>query len=90
VAVFGAIANATLTDRFAHPPTAVAGDLPGSADAASRVLGGQGGDGPVTAFVRSALNDASHHVFVALVVVAALGIAALLLMPRRTQAIELD
>jgi EmrB/QacA subfamily drug resistance transporter len=90
VAIFGAIANATLTDRFAHPPAAVAGDLPASADAASQVLGGRGGDGPVAVFVRSALNDASHHVFVALVVVAVAGIAALLLMPRRTHPLELD
>jgi hypothetical protein len=40
--------------------------------------------------VRSALYDASHHVFVGLVVVAVLGLAALLLMPRRTQQLRLD
>jgi Na+/melibiose symporter-like transporter len=90
VAIFGAIANATLADRFAHPPASVAGDLPGSVDATSLVLGGRGGDGPVATFVRSALYDASHHVFVGLVVVAVLGVAALLLMPRRTQPLELD
>jgi EmrB/QacA subfamily drug resistance transporter len=90
VAIFGAIANATLADRFAHPPASVAGNLPGSVDATSLVLGGQGGNGPVATFVRSALFDAAHHVFVALVVVAVLGLAALLLMPRRTQPLALD
>jgi EmrB/QacA subfamily drug resistance transporter len=90
VAIFGAIANATLADRFAHPPARVAGDLPAGVDATSLVLGGEGGNGPVAAFVRSALYDASHHVFVGLVVVAVLGVAALFLMPRRTSPLELD
>ncbi|MCW2611162.1 MAG: transporter, partial [Cryptosporangiaceae bacterium] len=90
VAIFGAIANATLADRFAHPPAAIADDLPGGVDATSLVLGGQGGDGPVTTFVRGALSDASHHVFLGLVVVAVLGLAALLMMPRRTTQLELD
>jgi MFS family permease len=90
VAIFGAIANATLADRFAHPPAAVAGQLPGSVDATSLVLAGHGADGPVIEFVRGALYDASHHVFLSLVVVAVLGAFALLLMPRRTEQLGLD
>ncbi|GAA4493965.1 MDR family MFS transporter [Actinoallomurus oryzae] len=84
-AVFGAIANATLADRFAHPPSALAGRLPKSVDASSLALTGHGGTGApdVKAFVRDGLYGAAHHVFVALVVVAVLGVAALLLMPRK-------
>jgi MFS family permease len=84
-AVSGAIANATLAARFAHPPAALAGRLPKSVDATSLVLTGHGrtGSPAVTAFVRGALYDAAHHVFVALVVVAVLGVAALFLMPRK-------
>jgi MFS family permease len=84
-AVFGAIANATLADRFAHPPSALAGRLPKSVDASSLALSGHGGTGApdVKAFVRDGLYGAAHHVFVALVVVAVLGVAALLLMPRK-------
>jgi MFS family permease len=86
-AVFGAIANATLAARFAHPPATVAGRLPKSVDATSLVLAGhtRRGSRDVTAFVRGALYGAAHHVFIALVVTAALGVAALCLMPRKIE-----
>jgi EmrB/QacA subfamily drug resistance transporter len=85
VAVFGAIANATLADRFAHPPAAVAGHLPSSADATSLVLGGHTDPAsPTAAFVRAALYDASHHVFLVMLAISVLTVLALLLMPRRT------
>jgi MFS family permease len=84
-AVFGAIANATLADRFANPPADV-GHLPDSVDATSLVLGGQAAEHTATTnFVQTALFDASHHVFLASVAVAVLGFAALLIMPRRTE-----
>jgi EmrB/QacA subfamily drug resistance transporter len=86
-AVFGAIANATLSAHFAHPPAAVAGHLPQSVDATSLVLAGHAGAGrpDVAAFVRDGLYGAAHHVFAALLVMAVLGVAALLLMPRRIE-----
>jgi EmrB/QacA subfamily drug resistance transporter len=89
-AVFGAIANTTLTDRFAHPPAGVAGHLPRSADATGLVLTGHHGPGDprVTGFVRGALDHAAHNVFLALAVVAVLGVAALLLMPRRIEPLD--
>ncbi len=67
-AVFGAVANAALADRFSRPTAAVAGRLPEDVDSASLALSGS--DPSVVAFVRSALMDASHHVFVGLLVVA--------------------
>jgi EmrB/QacA subfamily drug resistance transporter len=91
-AVFGAIANATLADRFAHPPADLRGaDLSG-VDATSLVLGGQAPAGPagIGDFVRGALYDASHHVFVSLVVVAALVGIAVSVMPRRTTELTFD
>jgi MFS family permease len=85
VAVLGAIANATLANRFAHPPAAVAGHLPPSADATSLVLGGHlDPSSPVDAFVRSALYDATHQVFVVLFLISLVTVGAVLLMPRRT------
>ncbi|WAL63928.1 MDR family MFS transporter [Amycolatopsis cynarae] len=92
VAVFGAIANATLADRFAHPPAPVAGRLPDGVDATSLVLGGhaQAQAPAVAGYVRDSLAAATHHVFVSLVVVAVLGTAALLLIPRRTQPLSFD
>jgi EmrB/QacA subfamily drug resistance transporter len=91
VAVLGAIANATLSDRFTHPPAALAGQLPRNVDATNLVLGGHSHDGSAVAtYVRSALFDATHHVFVALVLVAVLMVAAVLLMPRRTEQLRFD
>jgi MFS family permease len=88
VAVFGAIANATLANRFAQPPADVAGHLPSSVDATTIVLGGHADpDSPVVAFVRSALDDATHNVFVAMAVVAVCSALTVLLMPRHTREI---
>ena len=88
IAVLGAIANATLANRLEHVPAALHGRLPANPDATSLVLGGHTGEPTVVAaFLRSALFDATHHVFQALVVVAVLMILAVLMMPRRTHEI---
>ncbi len=89
-AVFGAVANHTLATRFAHPPAALKGHLPKSVDATSLVLSGHGPArrSEEAAFVRSALFDASHHVFIGLLVVGVLGVGALLLMPRHTEPLD--
>ena len=86
-AVFGAIANATLASRFASPPAEVAGKLPPSVDATSLVLGSHS-DSPVATFVRGALAEATHYVFVGLLVVAGVSVVALLLMPRKAEPLE--
>ena len=90
VAVFGAVANATLAHRFAHPPAGLHGRLPDGADSAALVLKShaRASHDAVAAFVRSSLFDAAHHVFVALVAAALLAVAALWLMPRRTQPLD--
>ncbi|GAA4669270.1 MULTISPECIES: MDR family MFS transporter [Amycolatopsis] len=89
-AVFGAIANATLAARFASPPAGVSAELPRSADATSLVLGGQPERADVAAYVREALQAATHHVFLGLVVLGVLGIGALVLMPRRVEPVTED
>jgi MFS family permease len=92
-AVFGAIANATLTSRLNHPPSAIAGALARThLDPTSLVLGGSipTGDAGVAAYVKDALYAASHHVFVGLIAVAVLGAAAVLLVPRRTKELTFD
>jgi EmrB/QacA subfamily drug resistance transporter len=84
-AIFGAIANGTLAGRFANPPPEVAGKLPPDADATTLVLGGHTDPAsPVSAFVRTALYEATHNVFLAMVAIAVLTVVAILLMPRRT------
>jgi len=87
VAVFGAIANATLADRLARAPVAVR--VPDGPDAAALVLDRGGGhSAAVLSLVRSALSDASHLVFVGLLLTAVLIAGALLLMPRRATALD--
>jgi EmrB/QacA subfamily drug resistance transporter len=88
-AVFGAIGNATIAGRFAHPAAGVEGKLPADVDATSRVLG-DGASGPVADFVRGSLYAAAHNVFLGIVLVALLACAALLLMPRRTVPLTFD
>jgi EmrB/QacA subfamily drug resistance transporter len=80
-AIFGAIANTTLSSRFDHPPANVDGPLPRGVDGTTQALTHPG---PVADFVRGSLYAASHHVFIALAVTAALIAVALALMPRRT------
>ncbi|RCG30403.1 MFS transporter [Sphaerisporangium album] len=91
-AVLGAISNSTLDGRLAHPPAALAGQMPRSLDATALVLGSQGSGAQSAAatYIRQALYDASHHVFLAVTVVAVLGLGALLLMPRHTEQLTFD
>jgi EmrB/QacA subfamily drug resistance transporter len=89
VAVFGAVANATLAQRFAAAPADVAGRLPSSTAAGDLVVR-PSTDVAVAQFVRSALFDASHQVYLGVVVAAVLGALALFLMPRRTESIRQD
>ena len=89
-AVFGAVANATLARRFAVPPAEVAGRVPAQVDAERLLLGGGSSDTAVVAFVRSALFDAAHNVFVGVAAAAVVIVAALWLMPRQAARIDAD
>jgi hypothetical protein len=60
VAIYGAIANATLLARLSDAPPSVAEHLGRTTDATSLVLGGHlDPASPVVRFVRTALYDAS-------------------------------
>jgi len=86
VAVFGAIANTRLALRFDRPPTGVNGSIPKDADAASAaVRPGSTASTAVQSFVRGALTDATHHVFLGAFVAAALMAALILAVPRHTR-----
>ena len=89
-AVYGAVANATLAHRFQHPPASLAGKLPTDVDTTSIALGGSHAQAGVASFVRSSLNAAAHNVFLGLVLMSVLALAALLLMPRRTEPLTFD
>src|SRR5689334_16929826 len=89
-AVFGAIANTTLDQRFAAAPPDLRDQLGSGADATNVVLKAGNAGGTLADYVRTSLYDATHNVFVALAIVAALGVAVLLLMPRRTAQLTFD
>jgi EmrB/QacA subfamily drug resistance transporter len=87
-AIFGAIANATLAARFADPPADVAGQVPADLTTDSLIL--DAGPGPAGDFIRGALFDASHHVFLGLIALAVVALFAVLLLPRRTTELTFD
>lgn len=91
-AVFGAIVNASLAASYAHPPVTVEGKLSGSVNATSLSFGpAPASELPAVArFLRDSLYGATHHVFLGLVVLAVLGIGALMLMPRRSEPLTFD
>jgi EmrB/QacA subfamily drug resistance transporter len=86
-AAFGALANATLAHRYAHPPKGLAGPLPHGVDETTRALAHPG---PVADFARASLFSATHHVFVALAVAVLLMTAAVALVPRVTSPLVFD
>jgi MFS family permease len=91
VAAFGAVVNARLTHLFASPPAGIRGRLPASADDAEVVLDrGSGASAALRGYVRAALDDSLHLVFVGLTLVALLTFAAVMLMPARTEPLTFD
>ena len=86
-AAFGAIANAPLAHRYAHPPAGLTGPLPHGVDETTRALAHPG---PVAGFARAALFDATHHVFLALTVAVLLMAGAVALIPRVTRELTFD
>ncbi len=86
-AAFGAIANTTLSHRFAQPPAGLTGSLPRDVDGTTAALAEPG---PVADFARTALFDATHQVFFALAVVVLLLTAAIAFIPRVTSKLVFD
>jgi hypothetical protein len=86
-ALFGAIANTTLANRFEHPPASITGPLPHDVDGTTRALTHPG---PVAVYVRDALYAASHHVFAVVALSAMVVAVAIALMPRRTEQLVFD
>ena len=89
-ALFGAVVNATLGHRLASPPADLAGKVPPAESAERMLLGAGRAPAEVTAFLRESLYDAVHNVFLGVPIVAALALATLWLMPRRTKPLEFD
>ena len=90
VAVFGAIANQTLSRRFGDAPPNVARHLPAVSGAERVVLDASHGTGAAAAYVHQALYDAAHNVFLVGAAVSVVGVLVLLIMPRTAEPLEFD
>jgi EmrB/QacA subfamily drug resistance transporter len=87
-AVFAAVVNGTLTARLRDAPSALAGQLPRSVDGIAPAVAGGHAPEAVVRYLRSAIDAAVHHLYVALVLVAVLAVAALFVAPRRFPVLE--
>ena len=92
IAIFGSVANSSLSRWLREAPPSVSRLMPNSGNVASSVLGG----GKVSlapkaaAYVRSGLYHATHDVFVCVVFVGVLGALAVAAMPRHLTTLEFD
>ncbi|MEV0841609.1 MFS transporter [Actinocatenispora sera] len=85
-AVYAAISNASLTAALAQPVPGL-GPLPDQVDGIGRILAADPGSA-VARYLRTAVHDASHQVFLALLGTAVLGVACVLIAPRRFPVVE--
>jgi hypothetical protein len=92
-AIFGSIINASLASWLARAPRNLANQLPQSVDAVSQSINSSQASHLIpaaAAYLREGLYQASHLVFVGLVIIAILGILATLLTPSRFKDLDLD
>jgi EmrB/QacA subfamily drug resistance transporter len=91
VAVFGAIANSRLDHLFGSAPARLGSHLPSSADDAAVVLdNGSRASDALRVFVRGALADSLHLVFISVACVAVLMLLAVVVMPAKEQPVDVD
>jgi hypothetical protein len=91
-AVFGGIANSALVGWLGHAPQDVSQYIPSNVDSVSRLLGSSANQLSAAAgeYIRRGLYLAAHQVFLALIVVAILGMIVLLLTPRHFEKLRFD
>jgi EmrB/QacA subfamily drug resistance transporter len=88
VAIFGAVANITISHELSHPPRGLAGLLPTSVDGANRILEKHSSGSALVEFVRSALFHATHHVLISVALIAVVTLGAVALLPKKTEKLE--
>jgi len=88
VAIFGAVANVTISRHLAQPPKALLGKVPLTLDGANQVLGNADRRSPILLFVRDALFYATHYVLIAIAFVAISTLVAAVFLPKQTKKLE--
>jgi EmrB/QacA subfamily drug resistance transporter len=82
-AVFGAVVNGTLQHRLDTAPAAVADALPSSVDSVATAVQSGEVTGAELAYLRSAIDASTGHLYLGLVAVAVVAVLVLLRTPRR-------
>jgi len=82
-AVFGAVVNGTLSARLQGAPAGLRPALPSGVDGIEPAIETRRVGGPALAYLREALDAATHHLYATLTVVGVLAAVVLLLAPRR-------
>ncbi len=89
-AIYGSIANAVLLNRLDHAPASLAGQLPTTLNDASDALTSHNANLSAAAesYLRDALYQATHQVFLTLLIIAIISLAIVLLTPRRFERLQ--
>lgn len=82
VAVFGAIFNASLGARLASAPAVLSDRLPTDINQVMGALQGTSEASAARAYLRHAIYDATHHLYIGLLIVALLTLVVVLIIPR--------
>lgn len=90
VAVFGAIFNESLAARLRDVPANLEKSLPHDVDSVITALNASQTSHAAQTFLRHAINDATHHLYIGLVVVAVLTACAVWVIPRSFDAATQD
>lgn len=86
-ALFAAIFNAVLSNKLENAPAHLQAELPG-VNKVVEVLQSRGSGSEVSLYLREAFFDATHYVYIGLVVVAIITMIILLLTPARFPTVE--
>ncbi|MCC7194517.1 MAG: MFS transporter [Gemmatimonadaceae bacterium] len=82
-AIFGAIFNGTIRAHLANAPTVLAGQLPQSVNDVVSVANGHRLGAAASTWLRTAIYDATHHLYLGMLLIAAVMIVVVLMTPRR-------
>ena len=87
-AVFGALFNAAVAARLAHPPAPLAEQLPVRVDAVIGALHASPPGAQAHAYLQDAIAAATRSVFAGMAAVAAIALLVVFVMPRRLAAVD--
>jgi len=89
-ALFGAVFNATMADRLAHAPAAIAGQLPRTVDDVIAALHHPGSNALADSYLRDAIDLATRHLFLGMAVIGMVMLIVVIAVPRHFPVLAQD